>query len=114
VCALALTSCDLIRERKLVGSWRSETDNGIEKFTFQPDHSFRCSNSYKKEMVQPSVIEETGTWSVSRNKLVLDSVTTWSKQRTQIRRKLGRLSKDTIVIKTPDGLTDRSYERMSR
>jgi len=114
VCALVLGGCDRIRETKLTGNWRCETADGVEEFSFQPDHSFRCSNTYKKVVVQPSVVEETGTWRVSGNKLVLDSITTWSKQRTKISRKLGRLAKDTVVIKSADGMTDLSYDRTSR
>ena len=49
-----------MREAKLIGTWRYEDDDGIEEMSLHPDHSFWSIETYKKELVTPSPLEETG------------------------------------------------------
>src|SRR5438309_2089266 len=112
VCAVTVSACDAMREAKFVGTWRCETEDGIEEFSLHRDHSFWLLYSSKKGFTQPSPIEETGSWRLAGSRLLFDSITTWSKQRRQISRTVVRLTDSGLVIKSFDKSTDLPYQRL--
>src|SRR3954454_11157419 len=87
-CAVILSACGRLGEAKLIGTWRYEDEDGIEEISIRSDHSFSSLQTYKKELVTPSPSEETGSWQLKGDQLLLDSVDTWSKERRHISRTL--------------------------
>src|SRR5947209_1768151 len=81
--AMLLASCNRFSDAKLIGTWRAESDDGIEEIFLESDHTFRTLETFKKELVTPGVIEELGQWHVEGNHLKFDGTVTWSKKRSQ-------------------------------
>src|SRR5205823_6595715 len=79
VCAAMLSACSRLPEAKLIGTWRYEDEDGIEEVSFHPDHSFWSLETSKKELVTPSPLEETGSWQLKGDQLLLDSIVTCRK-----------------------------------
>jgi hypothetical protein len=101
-----------MREAKLIGTWRYEDEDGIEEISLHPDHSFRYLHTYKKELVTPSPREETGSWQLKGDQLLLDSIVTWSKERRQTSRTLVKISGTALNIKSSDGSENLTYKRL--
>jgi hypothetical protein len=111
-CAVILRGCGRMREAKLVGTWRYEDEDGIEEISLHPDHSFWSLETYKKELVTPSPLEETGSWQLKGDQLLLDSVVTWSKERRQSSRTLLQATRTALVIKSLEGNKIFTYKRL--
>ena len=101
-----------MREAKLIGTWRYEDEDGIEEISLHADHSLRALHTYKKEFVTPSPREETGSWQLKGDQLLLDSVVTWSKERRQISRTLVQISRTGLITKSFDGSENLTYKRL--
>lgn len=103
LCAF-LVSCSRIDERKLIGTWRHEDDDGVSEMTFGQDHSYTSAGTFKgEELVTPSVIEQVGAWRLERNRLKIDSVVTWSKEPAHISISIVDLVGDRLRIKDTEG-----------
>jgi hypothetical protein len=107
-----MTGCNRFTDSKLIGIWRCEDEDGVEEITLNQDHSFQSLETFRKELVTPSVIEETGTWRLEGDNLKIDSVVTWSKERRHINRKLVNVTSDLLTIKTADGRKNLRYQRV--
>ncbi|MGC2627675.1 MAG: hypothetical protein WA269_12635 [Candidatus Udaeobacter sp.] len=59
-CAVILSACGRLHEAKLIGTWRYEDEDGTEEISIRSDHSFSGLRTFKKELVTPSPLEETG------------------------------------------------------
>jgi hypothetical protein len=101
-----------MREAKLIGTWRYEDDDGIEEISLHPDHSFWFLHTYKKELVTPSPLEETGSWQLKGKQLLMDSVVTWSKERRQVSRTLLQATRTELVIKSLEPSKNLTYKRL--
>jgi hypothetical protein len=112
LCAILVVGCDRFSDAKLVGTWRCEDEDSVEELALKPDHSFRSLNTFKKELVTPSPMEETGTWHVRDNQVTLDSILTWNKERSRINRTLLQLKKDSLLTKNFDGTKTLTYRRL--
>ncbi len=112
VCAVILGGCGRMREAKLIGTWRYEDDDGIEEMSLHPDHSFWSIETSKKELVIPSPLEETGSWQLKGNQLLMDSLVTWSKVRRQLSRTLMQTGRTALVIKSSEGSKNLTYRRL--
>ena len=112
VTAVMLFGCDRIREAKPIGTWRCEDEDGIEEISLHPDHSFWSIETYKKELVTPSPLEETGSWQLKGNQLLMDSLVTWSKVRRQLSRTLMQTGRTALVIKSSEGSKNLTYRRL--
>jgi hypothetical protein len=49
--AMTLVGCDRLTERRFVGTWRGEDDNGAEELYLNSDHTFDRLDTFKKELV---------------------------------------------------------------
>jgi hypothetical protein len=107
----AFASCSRFSESQLIGTWRHEDDDGIGEITLGADHSYRSQQTFKKEFVTPSVIEETGSWRIHRGRLYTDSVVTWSKERSQMSLLLVDVTDDRLRTKDADGKETVVFER---
>jgi hypothetical protein len=111
-CVITLTACTRFREHKMIGTWRFENEDGVEEISLHQDHSFWSLNTFKKELVEPSVIEQTGSWRLKGHQLLLDSTITWSKTRAQFSRTFVRVTNSALVMKSLDGTKNFSYQRL--
>ncbi|PYK65200.1 MAG: hypothetical protein DME50_09485 [Verrucomicrobia bacterium] len=112
VCAAMLSACSRLPEAKLIGTWRYEDEDGIEEVSFHPDHSFWSLETSKKELVTPSPLEETGSWQLKGDQLLLDSIVTWSKDRRQTSWTLLQVSRTALVTKSLEGGKSLTYKRL--
>ena len=96
----------------MIGTWRYENQDGIEEISLHSDHSFWFLNSSKTELVIPSPFEVTGSWQLKGNQLLLDSVVTWSKERSLVTKTLVRISTTSLITKNFDGTKDLKYTRL--
>jgi hypothetical protein len=96
----------------VIGTWRCEDEDGIQEISLNSDRSFWTLDTFKKELVTPSPLEETGSWQLKSNQLLLDSVVTWSKERNQITKTLVRITRTALVIKSFDGSKNLTYKRI--
>jgi len=97
--AMLLAGCNRFSEAKLIGTWRAESDDGIEEIFLKSDHAFRTLDTFKKELVTPGVIEELGRWHVEGDQLKFDGTVTWSKKPSQTTMRLVQITRDTLVIR---------------
>jgi hypothetical protein len=111
-CAVILSACDRLREAKLIGTWRYEDEDGIEEISIRSDHSFSRLQTYKKELVTPSPLEEMGSWQLKGDQLLLDLVDTWSKERRQRSRTLVEVSRTALITKGFDDSKNLTYKRL--
>jgi hypothetical protein len=109
---MLVASCNRFTEARLVGTWRDDNEVGIEEIALDGDHTFRALNTFKKELVIPSVTEETGTWQVEGNQLKLDGTVTWSKKGSNTTMSLLQITKDTLVARRPGGNMNVTYTRL--
>jgi hypothetical protein len=107
----ALGACSRLNEMKLIGTWRSENEDGVTEISLRQDYSFLSLETFKKEFVQPSLIEVTGSWRLKGNHLLLDSITTWSKNRQQFDRTVVQITESSLVLKSFNGTSDVFYQR---
>jgi hypothetical protein len=112
LCIALIGACSRFSEAKLTGTWRYEDEDGIQEITLQPDRSFWSQDTFKKELVTPSPLEETGMWRVEGDQLILDATITWSKERRQISKTLVQITKDTWVTKSLDQTKSLTYTRL--
>ncbi len=102
-----------MRQAKLIGTWRYEDEDGVEEISFRPDHTFWQLETSKKEFITPSPLEETGSWQLKGDQLLLDSVVTWNKQQNQFSRTVVSVGGTALVIKTVDGSKSLLYKRLA-
>jgi hypothetical protein len=112
VCAMLLASCNRLSDAKLIGTWRTENDDGTEEIFLKSDHTFRTLETFKKELVTPGVIEELEQWHVEGDQLKFDGTVTWSKRRSQATMRLVQITRDTLVVRRPDARINESYKRL--
>ena len=111
-CAVILSACGRLREAKLIGTWRYEDEDGTEEISIRSDHSFSGLQTYKKELVTPSPLEETGSWQLKGDQLLLDLVDTWSEERRHISRTLVEVSRTALITKDFEGSKNLTYKRL--
>jgi hypothetical protein len=112
VLALPILAVGEVREPMLVGTWRHEDEEMINEVTYRADQTFRAITTHKKEFVTPSPLEETGTWKLRGNNLILDSTLTWNKERRRLSVTLLKLTRDVQLAKSLANANILSYHRL--
>lgn len=76
-----------VRSEQLIGGWKSDNGRAYSELHFRPDHSFTLfsrMSTANQELAVADMAEQFGTWRVEGDRLKLNSMRRWSKERSRI------------------------------